>query len=65
MDAATYWRLRFLQAESEKAALVAAQQEQRYRDALQAVGIDPQVPHQWDDERTTLIPAAPGDQAPK
>jgi hypothetical protein len=65
MDGATYWRLRYLQSESEKALLQAAAAEQRYREALQAAGIDPAVPHRWDDDRTMLVPAAPAEQAPK
>lgn len=56
MDGAIYWRLRYLQAEAEKAAVVAAHHEAAYRDALRAVGIDPAVPHQWDDATTSLVP---------
>jgi hypothetical protein len=65
MDPATYWRLRYLQAEAEKSMLVAAHHESRYREALQAAGIDPAVPHTWHDEATTLTPVDPAEQATK
>jgi len=49
MDAATYWRLRYLQAASELAMRDAAAAEARYREALRAAGIDPDVAHVWQD----------------
>jgi hypothetical protein len=59
MDPATYWRLRYLQAESEKAMLAAALAEGRYRAALTAAGVSPEVEHQWHDATTSLVPVEP------
>lgn len=60
LDPAAYWRLRYLQAESEKAMLAAAAAESRYRLALAAAGVPPEVEHQWHDGSTSLVPVAGG-----
>lgn len=59
MDPVTYWRLRYLQAESEKAMLAAALAEGRYRAALTAAGVSPEVEHQWHDATCALVPVEP------
>lgn len=56
LDPAVYWRLRYLQAESEKAMLAAAAAESRYRMGLVAAGVPPEVEHQWHDATTALVP---------
>lgn len=53
---ATYWRLRYLQGESEKAMLHAAAAEGRFRAALEAAGVPATIEHRWRDEDTSVVP---------
>jgi hypothetical protein len=64
MDAATYWRLRYLQATSETVLAQAALAEARYREALREAGVDPTVPYRWDDATPALVPVEETRHAP-
>jgi hypothetical protein len=56
LDSTTYWRLRYLQSEAEKALLQAATAEGRFRAALEAAGVPLDVEHQWRDVDTSVVP---------
>lgn len=58
LDGATYWRLRYLQVESERAMEHAAQVEMRYRAALAAAGVSTDIEYRWSDADTSLHPVS-------
>lgn len=56
LDPAVFYRLRWLQAEAEKAQLVADQRHAAFLDAMREAGIDVTVPYAWRNRDTTLVP---------
>lgn len=61
---AVYWRLRFLQAESEKAMAEAAARELRFRSALLEAGVPAHVEHRWQDHDTSVVPLHAAQETP-
>lgn len=59
LDPAVYWRLRYLQAESETASVRQQLAEARYQlalaHALAPHGGDPRTAYRWDDARCALV----------
>lgn len=55
LDPAVFYRLRWMQAESEAAGLRADVASLRFREALMRAGADPDIAYAWRNADTTLV----------